>query len=329
MNYYISLNGKQEGPFSEEEIKQKLIAGRFALSDLAWTEGTAEWKTLSTLFNIPILAPTPDRSQPSQTILISKHRFPWKTFIAGSAAFVALFIWIGLSMEQADRQAVAPIPAPRVPPTSPPQSEGASPTVTYTDEQKIHALLQHIADTTSPKTAGLDHGTANWGTAPKPGDSAENQSTSSREADQGERPVAAASPDNDPMNMVADAQKRFNTPEVCQYFFDCIHPVGHATSLKIHAVDWVDNDGNVLPPDPTRLRIALKSGVALRVRLTLYWQGPLNANGFTKLLWTYDPESQRTTECKILATNGVTNADVNDTIVDALTALMTNSAQKN
>jgi hypothetical protein len=45
---FISRNREQLGQFSEEEVREGLQTGRFLGSDLAWKEGMAEWKPLST-----------------------------------------------------------------------------------------------------------------------------------------------------------------------------------------------------------------------------------------------------------------------------------------
>ncbi len=45
---FISRNREQLGQFSEDEVKAGLQSGRFLGSDLAWKEGLAEWKPLST-----------------------------------------------------------------------------------------------------------------------------------------------------------------------------------------------------------------------------------------------------------------------------------------
>lgn len=45
---FISRNREQLGQFSEEEVRAGLESGRFLETDLAWKEGLAEWKPLST-----------------------------------------------------------------------------------------------------------------------------------------------------------------------------------------------------------------------------------------------------------------------------------------
>ena len=56
MGIHISSSGRQLGPFSPEETRQRLAAGEFQSTDLAWTEGLPGWVPLSTL---PGFAPPP------------------------------------------------------------------------------------------------------------------------------------------------------------------------------------------------------------------------------------------------------------------------------
>lgn len=50
---YIVQNNEQSGPYSEEEIRQKLIGGAVSSDDLAWKQGLSDWQPLSSFFNIP------------------------------------------------------------------------------------------------------------------------------------------------------------------------------------------------------------------------------------------------------------------------------------
>ncbi len=46
MAYHIARDNQQIGVFEETEVRSKLASGEFRSSDLAWTEGMAEWKPL-------------------------------------------------------------------------------------------------------------------------------------------------------------------------------------------------------------------------------------------------------------------------------------------
>lgn len=50
MRYFIGKDGKQLGPFAEEQVRAKLVAGEVSHDDLGWHEGMPEWKPLRTLF---------------------------------------------------------------------------------------------------------------------------------------------------------------------------------------------------------------------------------------------------------------------------------------
>jgi len=47
--FYIARDGKNEGPFTEDELRAKIDAGEFSKHDYAWTEGLTEWMLLSEL----------------------------------------------------------------------------------------------------------------------------------------------------------------------------------------------------------------------------------------------------------------------------------------
>lgn len=46
MQYHVGRSGQQLGQFTEEEMRQGLVSGRFLASDLAWREGMPQWKPL-------------------------------------------------------------------------------------------------------------------------------------------------------------------------------------------------------------------------------------------------------------------------------------------
>ncbi len=49
MRYFIGKDGKQLGPFAEEQVRAKLVSGEVSHDDLGWHEGMPEWKPLRTL----------------------------------------------------------------------------------------------------------------------------------------------------------------------------------------------------------------------------------------------------------------------------------------
>lgn len=67
---YVFNAGRQIGPLSTQRVLQCLAEGEFALSDLAWHEGLAEWTPLSSIEAFaPKAMPPPlpkSRSKPSR-----------------------------------------------------------------------------------------------------------------------------------------------------------------------------------------------------------------------------------------------------------------------
>ena len=56
MDFLIRHDGRELGPYSEAEVKSRLLAGSISLSDLALLNGETEWRPLSA---IPPFAPPP------------------------------------------------------------------------------------------------------------------------------------------------------------------------------------------------------------------------------------------------------------------------------
>ncbi len=63
MEIYITKNGQQIGPFSNEEVCEKLGSGMVKNSDLAWHQGRSDWVSISEL----ILIPNPVGLHPNST----------------------------------------------------------------------------------------------------------------------------------------------------------------------------------------------------------------------------------------------------------------------
>lgn len=55
MTYHIARDGAKLGTFSEEQLPAALENGTLLLTDLAWTDGMAEWEPLSALVNVEVL----------------------------------------------------------------------------------------------------------------------------------------------------------------------------------------------------------------------------------------------------------------------------------
>ena len=77
-----------------------------------------------------------------------------------------------------------------------------------------------------------------------------------------------------------------------QELFNAFHPYGTAKSVSVHSVR--------------------ASGNAIDVSCTVYWQGPITKDGYTKLLMHYDTDVQRWTDGRIEVTNGITRAEADE-----------------
>jgi hypothetical protein len=96
-----------------------------------------------------------------------------------------------------------------------------------------------------------------------------------------------------------------------QQWFDQFHPVGTAKSVKLHRVETVKT------PD----------GWQAVARFTLYWEGPITKDGFTKIKAIHDAESNRWVRAEILETNGITNRQTVEGIGQFVTGFIEGTSQ--
>lgn len=92
-----------------------------------------------------------------------------------------------------------------------------------------------------------------------------------------------------------------------QALFDKLHPVGTAKNVKVHEITF----------DKWRNGINTGKGEDVKqftVTFTLYWEGPIEKDGYTKITQTFDTETERYVEGRILYTNGTTSAEVGEAI---------------
>lgn len=86
-----------------------------------------------------------------------------------------------------------------------------------------------------------------------------------------------------------------------QTWFKDLHPIGTAKNIKVHEVKLQTKDGTT---------------TGITIRFTLYWQGPITTDGWTKVKTFYDCETERYTQVEIEATNGKTNSDIGKFLKD-------------
>jgi hypothetical protein len=94
-----------------------------------------------------------------------------------------------------------------------------------------------------------------------------------------------------------------------QQLFAAFHPVGTAKSLIVHDVavsGWKHGQAAA----------RVDEILGFSIRFTIYWEGPLVKDGFTKVSATWDNESQGWLSGQILATNGMTNDQATSLFID-------------
>jgi hypothetical protein len=105
-------------------------------------------------------------------------------------------------------------------------------------------------------------------------------------------PPSSSPPVNIHEQMKAAMSENLNAHK--QAIFDQIHPIGTAKHVVLHDFDLVSGSAGE---------------THVVYRFTLYWEGPIEKDGFTKIQSTYDPESKRPVQTQLLATNGITHAE--------------------
>lgn len=55
--YYIIVNGQQEGPINEDELQTAVSAGKYATGMLIWREGMEGWEPIEQHFQLPTAPP--------------------------------------------------------------------------------------------------------------------------------------------------------------------------------------------------------------------------------------------------------------------------------
>ena len=113
-------------------------------------------------------------------------------------------------------------------------------------------------------------------------------------------PKVAATQEQVEVKIMKQVQQLFSANK--QELFKLIHPIGTAKSVVVHDVGIHWKQGR-----PTNNE---KDVEDFTVRFTIYWEGPIVKDGYTKATQTFDEEVGRWTGGSILSTNGTTTADV-------------------
>ncbi len=95
MQIYIFRDHVQSGPFSEAEIRAQLTAGSLQLSDLAWSEGVAEWTALGSLpgfGSVPVVAPVPAATATVTLPVMEVEKLQWYEYAWIGWPLVLLFL---------------------------------------------------------------------------------------------------------------------------------------------------------------------------------------------------------------------------------------------
>ncbi|HSO08476.1 MAG TPA: DUF4339 domain-containing protein, partial [Desulfoprunum sp.] len=78
--WYVAINGQQQGPFSQEHLRQALAVGSYSQDTLVWRQGFDAWRPIA---QVPeLLAPSaPSTSPPLPFAALAKaHAIDYQIF---------------------------------------------------------------------------------------------------------------------------------------------------------------------------------------------------------------------------------------------------------
>jgi hypothetical protein len=332
MDIYVQKNGRLVGPFAEARLRMGVEDGEFSPNDLAQMLGTNSWQPLVNLIHLegiysppPIQEPpSPSSDNPDQ----DSHTGPEPE--AGQSVSTEKVAFASDPHpddgKQADNPIPDPPPIPPAPPSNPSTAPAGNPAKVFASISlafSLLALLIILGEGESWFPCALlgvviGHFTRWYIRSVAPGKSGgglalaaliigyvsmahlfENKGHKPSTTSSVGQASATAQPRIEQV-LGAEIQKDLNQNK--QKLFTNIHPVGTAKSVTLHDVTvtaWKRGQ------DTNRFEDVQQ----FTVRFTLYWEGPITKDGYTKIASTYDVESQRYTSGQILATNGMTNQD--------------------
>jgi hypothetical protein len=109
----------------------------------------------------------------------------------------------------------------------------------------------------------------------------------------------------------ANIQKKLSQNK--KELFKSIHPIGNAREVRVHEVhsQWRSQNPKTL-----------KDLKGYSVVYTIYWSGPITADGYTKVESYFDADVDRFTQTRVLATNGTTKSDAMHFATEFLTGFV-------
>lgn len=90
MQIYIGKNGQQLGPFTEEQVRQRLATGEFSATDLAWQEGASNWRPVGEMIFTASSAPAKAPGIAKASFIIGLVTGPFWLLVVGIAAFLVM-----------------------------------------------------------------------------------------------------------------------------------------------------------------------------------------------------------------------------------------------
>lgn len=104
MTIYIAKNGVKAGPFTEEQLHGMVMAGLVSVDDLAWCDGTVNWRPLGTMLGISQPPPLP--AIPPEPVALDAAATPvpigpkgvggWLLFFCVSLTIIYPLVTLGL-----------------------------------------------------------------------------------------------------------------------------------------------------------------------------------------------------------------------------------------
>ena len=113
-------------------------------------------------------------------------------------------------------------------------------------------------------------------------------------------------PEDVEAKLASEIQTTLNTQK--QSFFDAVHPMGTARSVKVIGINSAWKTAHPRSMDELK---------GFKVEYVLYWQSPLISDGYSKIASSYDADIGRFVAHEVLTTNGTTRKDVKEKLSGA------------
>lgn len=314
MNYYISDAGAQRGPYTKQQLARMWDLGAVTAEALYTAEGMTEWRRLEELLAVPQEELPRIDYEPLGVRLGRALGRKWgiAKLLANRAR--SLFDHGKAAAVEAVATPTASEPASGEPHRVAPSDQRSGPATAQPPHRKqmligvavasVVALFAMIIAITFALSTSSPVSPSHTGT---PAASA----TATTVAEVAPPPLNRY-PEELQESLTAHVTERLKANK--QRLFDGFHPVGRATDIKLSELRVRWKDGT-----PHRRWEDLES---YSVRCVLYWEGPINKDGYSEFEFVYDAAIDRIVSQRVLRSNGITREELGNAAGDLAADLL-------